>query len=68
MDTTKQVPKEIEDLNETELKELEKNHKALRLLTRGLGDLDKRNVLSSLTAKEKWDALETIHAGLEDVK
>ena len=42
MDATKQVPLEIEDLNKTQLKELEKNHKALRLLTGGLGDSDKR--------------------------
>ena len=68
MDATKQVPLEIEDLNEAQLKELEKNHKALRLLTGGLGDSDKRKFLSSLTAKEKWDALEKIHAGSEDVK
>ena len=58
MDVTKQVPKEIEDLEEAQLKKLEKNHKALRLLTAGLRDSDKKKVLSSLTAKEKWDALD----------
>ena len=42
MDATKQVHLEIEDLNEAQLKELEKNHKALRLLTGGLGDSDKK--------------------------
>ena len=68
MDATKQVPIEIEDLNQAHLKELKKNHKALRLLMEGLGDSDKRKVLSSLTTKEKWDALEKIHAGSEDVK
>ena len=68
MDATKQVPLEIENLNEAQLEELEKNHKALRLLTGGLGDSDKIKVLSSLSAKEKWNALETIHAGSEDVK
>ena len=68
MDAMKQVSKEIEDLNEVELKEPEKNHKTLRLLTGGLGDSNKRKVLSSLTTKEKWDALEKIHAGSEDVK
>ena len=68
MDATKQVPLKIEDLSEALLKELEKNHKALRLLTSGLGESDKRKILSSLTAKEKWDALEKIHAGSEDVK
>ena len=62
MDTTKQVPLEIEDLNEAQFKELEKKHKALRLLTGGLGDSDKRKIISNLTAKEKWDALEKIHA------
>ena len=39
MDATKQVPLEIEDLSEAQLKELEKNHKALRLLTGRLGVL-----------------------------
>ena len=68
MDPTKQVYLEIEKLNEAQLKELEKNYKALRLLTGGLGDSDKRKILSSLTAKEKWDALEKIHAGSEDDK
>ena len=68
IDATKQIPLEIEDLNEVQLKELEKNHKALRLLTGGLGESDKRKFFSSLTAKEKWDALEKIHAGSEDVK
>ena len=68
MDATKKTPLEIEDLSEAQLKELEKNHKALRLLTCGLGDSDKRKKISSLTAKEKWDALEKIHAGSEDAK
>ena len=68
MDAMKQVPKEIEDLDEAQLKELKKDHKALRFLMRGLGDSDKRKILSSLTTKEKWDGLEKIHAGLEDVK
>ena len=63
MDATKKVPKEIEDMDEAQIKELKKNHKALRLLTGRLGDSNKRKVLSSLTAKEKWDALEKIHAG-----
>ena len=51
MDATKQVPLEIEDLRKAQLKELEKNHKALRLLTGGLGDSDKRKILSNLTVK-----------------
>ena len=54
-------------LNRRVVKELEKNHKVLRLLTGGLGDSDKRKVLSSLTTKEKWDALEKIHDGSKDV-
>ena len=54
----KKEAKEVEDPSETELKEFEKNQKALRLLVAGLGDSDKRKVLASLTAKDKWDALE----------
>ena len=67
MDATKQVPLEIEDLSKAQLKEIEKNHRALRLLTGGLGESDKRKILSSLTAKEKWDSLEKIHARSEDI-
>ena len=68
MDATKQVSLEIEDLSKAQLKELKKNHKDLRVLTGGLGESDKRKFLSSLTAKEKWDALEKFHAGSKDVK
>ena len=64
----KKEAREIRDLSEAELKEFEKNHKALRLLTIGLGDCDKRKVLACLTAKDKWDALEKIHFEFEDVK
>ena len=67
LDEKKEV-KEIDDLIETELKEFEKNHKTLRLLVAGLGDSGKRKVLASLTAKEKWDALEKIHSRSTDVK
>ena len=34
----------------------------------GLGSSDKRKVLSSKIAKEKWDALEKIHQGFANVK
>ena len=64
----KKEAKEVEDLSEAELKEFEKNHKALRLLVAGLGNSDKRKVLASLIVKEKWDALEKIHSGSKDVK
>ena len=64
----KKQPKEVKDLSEAELKEFEKNHKALRLLVAGLGDLDKRKVLTSLTAKEKWEVHEKIYSRSEDIK
>ena len=36
----KKESKEVEDLSEAELKEFEKNYKALRLIIAGLGDSD----------------------------
>ena len=46
----------------------EKNMKALKLLTSGLDNSDRRKVLGSETAKEKWDALAKIYQGSNDVK
>ena len=51
LDEKKKV-KEVEDLSEAELNDFEKNHKALRLLVAGVGDSDKRKVLTSLTVKD----------------
>ena len=68
LDDVKKQPNEVENLSEAKLKDFEMNHKALRYLVAGLGDSDKRKVLVNLIAKEKWDALEKIHFGSEDVK
>ena len=46
----------------------EKNMKALKLLTSGLDNSDRRKVLGSLSAKDKWDALDKIYQGSTDVK
>ena len=46
----------------------EKNMKALKLLNSGLENSDRRKVLGSLTAKDKWDALAKIYQGSNDVK
>ena len=46
----------------------EKNMKALKLLTSGLDNSDRRKVLGSLSAKDKWDALVKIYQGSMDVK
>ena len=46
----------------------EKNMKALKLLTSGLDNSDRRKVLGSLSAKDKCDALAKINQGSTDVK
>ena len=46
----------------------ENNNKALKLLTSGLNNSDRRKVLRSPSAKEKWDALAKIYQGSNDVK
>ena len=46
---------------EIDFKVKEKNFKALKIIMSGLSPSDKRKVLSSKTAKEKWDALEKIY-------
>ena len=42
--------------------------KALKLLSSGLDNSDRRKVLGSETAKEKWDALAKIYQGSNDIK
>ena len=46
----------------------EKNMKALKLLTSGLDNSDRRKVLGSHSAKEKWDTLAKIYQRSNDVK
>ena len=48
---------------EANFKVADKKFKALKFVMSGLGPSDKRKVLSSKTAKEKWDVLEKIHQG-----
>ena len=42
--------------------------KALKLLTSGLDNLDRRKVLGSLSVKDKWGTLTKIYQGSTDVK
>ena len=53
---------------EVDFKVVEKNFKALKFVTNGLDPFDKKKVLSSKTAKEKWDTLEKIHQGTANIK
>ena len=46
----------------------EKNMKALKLLTSRLDNSDRRKILGSLSAKDKWDALAKIYQCSTDVK
>ena len=56
----KEEAKPLTSYKEEDFKVAEKNFKALKFVMSGLGQTDKRKVLSSKTAKEKWNALEKI--------
>ena len=57
----KEEAKPLASYKEDDFKVAEKNFKALKFVMSGLGQTDKRKVLSSKTVKEKWDALEKIY-------
>ena len=59
----KEAEKPLASYEEADFKIAEKNFKALKFVMNGLGPSNKKKVLSSKTAKEKWDALEKIHQG-----
>ena len=59
---------DISEFSTEQLKQLEKNNRALKLITRGLSPLEKRMVLSSLISKDRWDSLAKIYQGSENVK
>ena len=64
----KEEDKPLASNEEADFKVVEKNFKDLKFVMSGLGPSDKKKVLSSKTAKEKWDALEKIHQGIDNVK
>ena len=64
----KEVDKPLASYEEADFKVTEKNFKALKFVMSGLGPSTKKKVLSSKTAKEKWDAMEKIHQGTKNVK
>ena len=64
----KEVEKPLASYDEADFKVVQKNFKALKFVMSGLGPSDKKKVLSSKIAKKKWDALEKIHQGTENVK
>ena len=64
----KEVEKPLASYDEADIKVAEKYFKALKFVMSGLGPFDKRKVISSKTAKEKWDALEKIHQVYVNVK
>ena len=53
----KEGEKPLASYNEADFKVAEKNFKALKFVMSGLGPFDKKKVLSSKMANEKWDAL-----------
>ena len=61
-------PAPLSAFSDDDWKRDEKNNKALKLLTSGLDNSDRRKVLGSPSAKEKWDALAKIYQGSTDVK
>ena len=64
----KEVEKPLASYEEVDFKVVKKNFKALMFIMRGLGPSNKKKVLSSKMTKEKWDALEKIHQGTDNVK
>ena len=46
----------------------EKNMRALKLLTSGLDNSDRRKVLGSIAVKEKWDAFAKIYQDTKDIR
>ena len=64
----KEVEKPLASYEEADFKVAEKNFKALKFVMSGLGPSDKKKVLSSKTAKERWVSLEKIHQGTNNMK
>ena len=64
----KEEEKTLSSYKEEDFKVAEKNFKALKFVMSGLGPTNKRKVFLSKTAKEKWDVLEKIYQGSDDVK
>ena len=64
----KEETKPLSSYKEDDFKVAEKNFKDLKFVMSGLGQTDKRKILSSKTFKEKWDPLEKIYQGSDDVK
>ena len=61
-------PLPIEEYNEAQYKQVKKNNRVIKLIMNGLSATDKRKVLSSLSMKDKWDALEKLYQGSNEVK
>ncbi|XP_070031822.1 uncharacterized protein [Nicotiana tomentosiformis] len=62
------VPKDPSEFVEADLRMMEKNAKAKKILIYGLG-LDEYNMISACSnAKEIWDALQTAHEERNQVK
>ena len=57
----KEEAKHLFSYKEDDFKVAEKNFKALKFIISRFGQTNKRKILSSKTAKEKWDALEKIY-------
>ena len=68
LEAIEKKPLPIKDYTEADYKKVEKNSKVLKLITNGLSATEKRKVLSSLTMKDKWDALEKLYQGSNEVK
>ena len=61
-------PSHLSTFSADDWKKNEKNNKALKLLTSGLDNSDRRKVLGSPSTKEKWNTLAKIYQGSNNVK
>ncbi|XP_061360887.1 uncharacterized protein LOC133304840 [Gastrolobium bilobum] len=62
------VPKNVKEFSEEEIKEANWNAKAKNLITNALGRDEYFRIASCKTAKEMWDVLEITHEGTSEVK
>ncbi|XP_049405388.1 uncharacterized protein LOC125868860 [Solanum stenotomum] len=65
---TTTVVKTKKDYNEADMKKIEKNYKAKKILVCEIGAYEYNRISACETAKEIWDCLQTAHEGTHRVK
>ncbi|XP_075091689.1 uncharacterized protein LOC142171878 [Nicotiana tabacum] len=62
------VPKTRKEFNDVYLKAIEKNFRAKKILVCGIGPDEYNGISACQSAKEIWEALQTAHEGITQVK